>query len=161
MLGEFKYEFVERDSSRAVVNFLGTIDERTDLASVFEGLPHEVVIDLGGIEHINSVGVREWMRFISKACSEHSISLQNCSPVMVRQFNMIFNARGTAKITSVILPYYCSNCGNEPRVVLQLGTNNAIPETVTCGSCQGEAEFDDLPDNYLSFLNQDVESPGR
>ncbi|MCK6547394.1 hypothetical protein L6R52_16210 [Myxococcota bacterium] len=113
-------------------------------------------LDLSGVEQINSCGVREWIHFVTCLTrGARPFELLRCSPAIVRQLNMISNFRGGGLIRSVMLPYYCADCSKEQHRLLELngGAPPPIEDVVTCVSCGGPAEFDDLPNTYMAFLH--------
>ena len=81
--------------------------------------------------------------------------LERCSAVIVHQFNMISDMRGSAKVRSVMVPYLCSSCGKEQQTPCDLESLNpkSIPTTIKCPSCRGDMEFDDILEVYFAFLN--------
>jgi hypothetical protein len=86
------------------------------------------------------------------------LTFSHCSPPIVTQLNMIFNFRGNAKVRSFYAPYICENCGHEEDKLLDVqsqfpGGKFRAPE-FGCDQCGSPMEFDDLPERYLSFLNE-------
>jgi hypothetical protein len=86
------------------------------------------------------------------------LTFSHCSPPIVTQLNMIFNFRGNAKVRSFYAPYICEKCGHEEDKLLDVqsqfpGGKFRAPE-FGCDSCGSPMEFDDLPERYLSFLNE-------
>ncbi len=134
----------------------GAITEEADFQPLVAlGTTGKLILDLADVEEINSCGVREWIHFV-RNLTERSpgYELARCSPAVVRQLNAVSNFRGSGKISSVMLPYFCSSCGGEQFRLLVLGDGEASPvitDLVPCGQCGAEAEFDDLPDSYLGF----------
>lgn len=142
------------DGSRIFLS--GAITEEADFQPLVTlGSAGRLILDLADVEEINSCGVREWIHFV-RNLSERSpgYEFSRCSPAVVRQLNAVSNFRGTGRISSVMLPYFCASCGGEQFRLLTLGENESPPvitDRVPCGQCGAEAEFDDLPDSYLGF----------
>lgn len=139
-----------------LVRVSGAITERADfraLTGLAETAP--LRLDLAGVEQINSCGVREWIHFVRRLSGlAHPFELVRCSPAIVRQINMISNFCGSGAVRSVLLPYYCGECGQEELRMLELPAHGQRPEieqSIACGKCGESAEFDDLPDAYLTF----------
>jgi len=135
----------------------GAITEEADFQPLIAlGGDGRLSLDLAGVEEINSCGVREWIHFVRRLSEQApSYDLVRCSPAIVRQLNMVSNFRGSGRVGSVMLPYYCGGCGEEQFRLLELppeGASPAIANFVPCTSCGGEAEFDDLPESYVGFL---------
>ena len=144
-----------------VVQLVGEIDEHADLGAVADRLAGKVVIDLGKIRRINSVGVRAWIDFV-RALEDRRVrdlAFRCCSPAVITQVNMIANFRGPARIESFYAPYICDACGNELEHLIDVGEQIArdgeVPD-VACPSCGAPMSFDDLPERYLSFLTDEA-----
>lgn len=133
----------------------GSITEEADFRPLVN-LPSDGVLrlDLGDVEQINSCGTREWIHFVTRLSrAGRAFELVRCSPAIVRQLNMISNFRGAGQVRSVLLPYFCADCGHQDAVLLDLPvpSRDVIPDLRPCTACGATAEFDDLPDSYLSF----------
>jgi anti-anti-sigma regulatory factor len=141
-----------------LVEVSGSITEEADFRPLIQlatsGTLH---LDLADVDQINSCGTREWIHFVAGlGRTGRSFELLRCSPAIVRQLNMISNFRGAGKVRSVILPYFCAGCGQQDTVLLALDPGKdlpQIPDLRTCSACGETAEFDDLPDSYLSFTH--------
>jgi hypothetical protein len=156
---------IEQRSGATLVVFSGEIDENADFGDLEERLTGNVIFHLGGIRRINSCGVREWVSFVrvlsrrGGQAQAQGVSLVfiACSPVIVTQLNTIYNFRGGAKIVSFLAPYLCDRCSHEEEILLEVATHFAgrarRPPEFACPACGGEMELDDLPERYLSFLN--------
>jgi len=147
---------VERRDDTRLVHVSGSITEEADFQPLLAlGDNGRLVLDLAGVDEINSCGVREWIHFVrSLSDASPAYELVRCSPAIVRQLNMVSNFRGAGRVASIMLPYYCAGCGEEQFRLLELAANGAPPafaEVVACTGCGGEAEFDDLPESYVSF----------
>jgi hypothetical protein len=137
----------------------GVIDEDSMLAGIFTGLKPHVVVDLRGIVHINSCGIRTWINVMTECTAGRKVEYVNCSPVIVRQFSMISNFGVHGAVVSFMLPYYCPRCdtehdiGVETREYLRDHPGFDAP-AATCPSCAGALEFDDIESKYFFFLSQ-------
>lgn len=134
----------------------GRITEEATFDELIElGRASGITLNLAHVEQINSCGVREWILFMRRLeDAAGPLILEQCSPAIVRQLNMISNFAGRATVSSVLLPYYCEDCGAEENVAIDVAAaGNGIVETRPCASCGSVAEFDDLPDTYLSFAD--------
>ncbi|QQR88679.1 MAG: hypothetical protein IPJ88_10565 [Myxococcales bacterium] len=155
---EWKNGGTKNDYSRIILS--GAITEQSDFASVLEKIDGPVVLNLSGIESINSIGVREWIRFIDKLCEgNRRVILEECSAPVVRQLNMISNMKGKASVASVLVPYYCGSCGNEQNNVQDMSdfSITKVVEITTCQSCGQNSEFDDLIDSYFAFFQRQID----
>lgn len=146
------YWEVEETDRGLRVGISGAITETFDGSRVLETARGPVDLDLGGIERINSSGVREWLRFIQALTRDRPVRLHNCAVLLVQQFNMISNMSGGATICSIMLPYHCDDCESDAELRLDLTSGSGLTEEVDCPNCGGTMFFDDFPDFYLAFL---------
>jgi hypothetical protein len=141
------------------VEFFGEIDENADFAELRRRLKGQVVFHLAEVRRINSCGVREWVNFVRDLPGVNDLTFTHCSPAIVTQLNMIYNFRGTAKVRSFLAPYVCESCNVEEEKLLDVQTHfptrdfRRLPD-FKCEKCNSGMEFDDLPERYLSFLNE-------
>jgi hypothetical protein len=142
-----------------VLMLAGPIDETAGLNALLgraEG--GKLVLDLGGITFINSLGVRDWIRMQAAATQQAiQVELRRVAEVIVHQLNMIIATRGTAKVTSFYAPYACDACGREETVLIDAVANAAQlqamqPPAITCPECAAPMAFNDFPERYFSFL---------
>lgn len=133
-----------------MVHLTGMITESVDLepSAIPAGRP--VVIDTAGVDHMNSLGVRNWIRFIEALCRQSaSVSLDNLSPMMVFQASMISTFLGGATVRSFQSPWVCDECDHSTVLAHQL--QEPIPESIACPKCKSSMEFDSDLDSYQSF----------
>ena len=154
----FSWELERSADGTQVVRLRGEIDENADFTELKKRLRGPVVFQLAEIRRINSCGVREWVNFVRDLPSVTELTFSHCSPPIVTQLNMIFNFRGNAKVRSFYAPYICEACGHEEDKLLDVqsqfpGGKFRAPE-FACDQCGAQMEFDDLPERYLSFLNE-------
>jgi hypothetical protein len=145
---------VKEDGGGARYELQGSITEAADFKAIVDGAKDGVVLDLGGVERINSCGVREWIHLLEALDKKgaHPV-LENCAVPMVRQFNMIETATRGAVVKSVMLPYFCPACDDERAVAHAVDPlqKAAAPDEAACPKCSGAMEFDDSPDAYFAF----------
>ena len=139
----------------------GSIDESSDLMALLARAQHgKLALDLAGITFINSLGVRDWIRFQSTATQQGiQIELRRVAEVLIHQLNMIIATRGTARVTSFFAPYACDSCGREESLLVDAVANapqlaSLLPPPMTCPECSGQMAFNDFPERYFSFLSQ-------
>jgi len=138
----------------------GAIDESADLMGLLgRAQGGRLVLDLGGVTFINSLGVRDWIRMQATATQQGvGIELRRVAEVLIHQLNMIIATRGTARVTSFFAPYACDRCGREESLLVDAVANTAAlaklePPAQTCPECQGPMAFNDFPERYFSFLS--------
>jgi anti-anti-sigma regulatory factor len=137
----------------------GDIEDDTTLATYADQLGRDPIIDLGGVNFINSVGVREWVMLLDRLGERGlSVRLRNVSEPMVRQMGMVIEAKGAATVESFFAPYTCPKCGDERALLIDVKQHEAAlaantPPALPCGACGTPAEFDEFPARYLAFLS--------
>lgn len=134
----------------------GNIDESFDPAKLAEGVSGVVVIDVDGVRRITSFGVREWMNAL-KAMSFEACYFVRCRPAVVSQFNMVQGFGGRGELLSFYAPYVCVGCGKDLELLLDLRLQHEqvrglTPPEVKCEACGGQAELDDVPAAYFSYV---------
>lgn len=152
---------VLRSGSEGRLAIEGVVTERTDFSALAKALLEarggEPVLDVGGVERINSAGVREWVLFLEKragAPGAGPLTLVRCPPEFVQQLNTVAGfARGCA-VRSVLAPYRCEKCGAESLVEIATAGDpvSAVREPRSCTRCKGATSFDDLEEAYFAFL---------
>lgn len=154
----------ERGADHHALEFKGEIDERCQFAELAGRLGPQVALDLGGITFVNSMGVREWIRFLRTLRDTGAeVILRDCSEAIVYQMNMIPETRVGAHIDSFHAPYDCPGCGHEAsmRIVVSEhadGLRRGKPPSFDCSECGDAMEFAELTDRYLLFLEPELGS---
>ena len=152
---------IERQEEPNVTRFTlnGVIDEDADFKTAFNNLKSSVIFDLGGIDLINSCGVREWVQAVQKIPKNVNLVYEKCAPRVIEQVNYVANFLGNGKIVSFFAPYYCAKCKKESNILLKVeGLRRSSPvkaPTEKCPECKGTMEFDDIETEYFSFLEND------
>ncbi len=138
----------------------GVIDEFAELMPLVERTASPVTVDLGGVEFINSVGVRQWTGFLRALLARGPVTLRNCSEPMVLLFNMATVTVDGAVVESLQAPYACTHCSADEQIELVVardlteGASSTTPE-FPCKSCSGSLRFAGLPRRYLAFLESE------
>ena len=71
-----------------------------------------VTLDLGGVQFINSLGVREWVRLQTAAREAHvRLELLRVAEVLIHQLNIVPAARSASNVRSFFATYLCDHCG--------------------------------------------------
>ena len=150
---------VEKVADGDQVTLSGEVDDQATLSDLATQLGKKVVVDLGGVRFINSVGVREWIVFLGALADRGvKVILRNCSEPMVHQMSMVVEARGSAEVESFHAPFLCDDCASERSLVLAVAPNldalraRKVPAQ-KCPDCGGTMHFDDFPNRYLLFLD--------
>jgi anti-anti-sigma regulatory factor len=143
-----------------VLAISGSIDETSGLPELVErARDRRLVLDLGGVAFINSLGIRDWIRLLTAAQRAGiAVELRRISEPMVQQLNMIIAARGAARVASFFAPYACDACGHEDTVLVDAIAHAralaalAAP-AMDCPACGAGMAFNDFPERYFSFLS--------
>jgi hypothetical protein len=137
-----------RDGSLHVL-MSGDIDDDFDgshvLMSANDG--KRVVLHLGGIRSITSVGVRNLDDFVA-AFAPREVALIHISPAVAVQIIMIANLCGNARIESAKLPFHCPSCNAESQHSVPWRAGAHLDNAPKC-SCGMSMQLDGVPDQYL------------
>lgn len=138
----------------------GAIDESAALHElVGRARDGRLVLDLGAVTFINSLGVRDWIRMQAAAQKAGlAVELRRVAEPLVHQLNMIIATRGNARVTSFFAPYACDACGREESLLIDAianaaGLGNLEPPPMKCPECAAQMAFNDFPERYFSFLS--------
>jgi anti-anti-sigma regulatory factor len=150
---------VESDGDTSVVKLVGFLDEENKLKRLVEKIPAgTAMIDLAGVERINSLGIRDWVNWMS-ALEQNGTRpvLVSCSPAIVAQINLVKNFTGHGAVKSFQVPYHCREC-DEDRVIVvetsEMSSPETPPPTVPCKTCKRAMDVDEMPESYFAFLGQ-------
>jgi hypothetical protein len=144
------------------VNLDGRIDEDVQFPKI-NGASYEVIrIDLENIRGINSVGIREWIRWITPLSAATSVVLEHCPKTFVFNFTMIEGFLPTnAKVASFYVPFYSEERDAEITKLFHLGKEISVqngkvvidPNAMTT-DLPTDAEMDTAEEKYFRFLLQ-------
>ena len=94
----------------------------------------------------------DWMKFKGT-----KLKLTECSVPIVEQINLISNFTCGGNVESIFVPFSCTSCKTELVGLFRTEDlkklNFKLPE-VKCSKCGGRAIFDDIPEEYLGFLER-------
>ena len=132
----------------------GNIDESANLGQLVS-IPGPLVVDIGDVDRINSVGVRTWMDFVKARETAAPLTIERCSPMMVGQITMITRFMGkSSRVASVLVPYFCKSCKKEHIEVLPTGPGVHVAPSMKCPNCPAQTELDDLAETYDEALRR-------
>ena len=137
----------------------GVIDEHASLLGVIDRARNgALILDLGGITFINSLGVREWIRMQQAAAKIGlHMELRRVAEPIVHQLNIVPATRGVSMVTSFFAPYECDDCDAEHDMVLDVRLHGADlaklrAPAMPCPDCRRPMEFTSPPELYFTFL---------
>ena len=139
-----------------VVKLTGSIEENVNFEQLIGPPPEELEIICREISRINSVGVKGWIKYFQTCQTKKTkLTFSECSTPIVEQINLISNFTCGGHVKSVFVPFMCSNCKSELIGLFEtdkLKDFISKPIALKCTKCGGKAEFDDIPEEYFSFM---------
>ncbi|PWU12251.1 MAG: hypothetical protein C5B49_16605 [Bdellovibrio sp.] len=146
------------DGARLVVVMKGNIDEDAQFSPLEVGAVNVVVLDLAGVITIDSIGMRNWIKWVKAMPESLRLSVRRCPKVIVNQINMIAGfLPATAKIDSFYVPYYANVSGSETMVLFENGREFKDGEVQAAPEVKddtGEIMEMDVTDAYFKFLRR-------
>jgi len=149
----------QQDEETSLVKLTGFLDEENKLKRLVEKIPAgTAIIDLAGVERINSLGIRDWVNWMAalEANGTRPV-LVSCSPAIVAQINLVKNFTRHGAVKSFQVPYHCRECDEDKVIVVEtseMSSPTAPPPSVRCDSCEHEMDVDEMPESYFAFLGQ-------
>ena len=116
------------------------------LADLIVTTAAKVVISLGGVDHINSGGMRDWIGFMRGFVAGRKVVLAECSAEFIGQVNMIPDMAQGAVFRSFNCIWTCDDCSAERTVLVALPL--VAPHTMT-ENCQCGGRFEQSPDSQI------------
>jgi len=153
----------QKDGDILRVTVSGYIGENADLFNLsFAGI-NRVVLDLGGVSYLNSIGVKNWILWSSKFPEKLKVQVVNCSTLIVNQINMVAGfLRGDSTVESFYAPFVCESCSREESVLLTRGVEYQYATTtsgylfkkpdIKCSKCGQPMELDAIETKFFNFL---------
>jgi hypothetical protein len=155
---EFMVLKVEEGEERGLVllTLKGSIDEDTNFGAVPMN-ESSVIVDLGEVTAINSVGIREWIKWTKTFPEGCHLTVRNCPKIIIDQINMVQGFLPTdTKIESFFVPYYSEASGVEKMVLFMRGReyhNGKISPPAAVKDDGGEVmEMDVIESKYFKFV---------
>lgn len=145
------------EGARLVLKISGGVDEDANFQPVDMSAFKTTVLDVEGVTAINSVGIREWIKWTKTFPAGVEVVIRKCPKIIVDQINMVsgFLPQGTV-IESFFVPYFAESTGTEKMVLFEKGKeyndgNLSAPSEVKDES--GEVmEMDVIEAKYFKFL---------
>jgi CheY-like chemotaxis protein len=150
---------VVKDGERTRVVLRGDFTEATRFDELTPAMVGRVVFDTAQVTYMNSLGVRAWCEFLRQARIQ-GYEFHACSVPFILQASMVKDVIGRGTVTSFFAPFHCINCDHQEERLLQSAAilaANLEPPVFKCPSCAGALEFDDLPERYFAFLQDDAD----
>lgn len=150
---------VVKDGERTRVVLRGDFTEATRFDELLPAMVGRVVFDMAQVTYMNSLGVRAWCEFLRQARIQ-GYEFHACSVPFVLQASMVRDVIGRGTVTSFFAPFHCIGCDHQEERLLQSAAILASalePPVFKCPSCGGALEFDDLPERYFAFLEDEAD----
>lgn len=140
----------------------GAIDEFFDYKQ-FDGIARPLKLDLARVKNCNSLGVREFLKFMRREAPA-GIEFHRCSPAVMDMINSIPSTLGSPPrpeiVKSMTLAYRCGDCRKEENYVMDVkpvagGRIPDLPE-VACSKCRvGMIPLADADDLFTYLIAED------
>jgi CheY-like chemotaxis protein len=146
-----------KDGERIRVVLRGDFTEATRFDELLPAMVGRVVFDTAQVTYMNSLGVRAWCEFLRRARIQ-GYEFHACSVPFILQASMVRDVIGRGTVTSFFAPFHCIGCDHQEERLLQSAAilaSGLQPPVFKCPSCGGALEFDDLPERYFAFLEDD------
>jgi anti-anti-sigma regulatory factor len=147
----------QQEGSTLVLKVSGGVDEDANFQPVDIGPATAVVLDLSDVTAINSVGIREWIKWVKAIPATAQLSVRRCPKIIVDQINMVAGfLPPTAKIESFFVPYYADATGTEKMILFekgkQFGDGDVTPPEEVKDDSGELMEMDVIEAKYFKFL---------
>lgn len=140
-----------------LVHIQGKIDEDSNFRALDVDGCSSVILDLEKITAINSVGTREWIKWIKCVPSTLKLVIRKCPKNIVDQINMVSGFLPTGAIVeSFYVPYFAEASGEEKMVLFNSGKEfrggDIYPPPAIVDSTGASMEMDVIEAKYFRFL---------
>jgi anti-anti-sigma regulatory factor/DNA-directed RNA polymerase subunit RPC12/RpoP len=145
----------ELSAGRVVLR--GRIDDSSPLGELATQVaPGNVSIDTNGVTFINSIGMREWLRFVRALKARGRVTFERVAAVLITQMNLLPEFDGTP-ITSFHAQYVCEACGAEAVLLVDAIAHaeelrGMRAPKLPCPECGKPMDLADFPERYLSVF---------
>jgi len=141
------WENIGNRGAWAEIYLVGEIDETTNFEALLGSVPGDIRINCKKITRINSRGIRSWVHFFTRLRnSGKRVVFHKVSPILVEMMHAFYDFHFGAVVTSVCVPYLCSNCRKEyigvvSRENIETFAHSESSSHLSCPCCGGEASF--------------------
>ncbi len=154
-----KLQFTEQTiDGKLVLNFTGQIDESFPQQLAERQYNQPLIINLDNLKMINSLGIREWIKFINSASST-KVEISHCPKIFIDQVNMVQGfITSNCEIISFYVPYFNEDENLEKNILFKkgvhFGSGNLNVEPVIKTEDNIELELDVVEQKYFKFLKK-------
>jgi len=155
---------VETQGSLQILFLNGDVDENADFSKISLNPGGALAIDLKGIRHLNSLGLRNWLFWSKTLKYPDGLVLRNCPNAVMNQINILSGFLPMhAIVESLEVPFWCESCGHRfsymaqrSKDYMEATTDEAAKVLMSfhqkCPACSAEADADILPQKHFRFL---------
>ena len=153
-----KMFYAERRTSGGLltIHLFGVIDDGADLMAVIGNTPMKVIFNTREVTNINSSGIGHWLKYVEPLhAAGVKVTYSECSAAFVGCLTFATSARYGAKVASVFAPFRCPKCKANWEVLIKTPDVFAIKPQLNsqvCKKCHGPLQFDEISEEYFSFL---------
>lgn len=145
-----------KDKQRVTLSgdLAGDID--SDLAPLLRTIKKShVIFDCRDVRHINSIGLKHWVRFLEGLQGKASVEFHNCPVFFIDYANMVPDLVESGAIVSFFAPLRCAPCNHSASILLlaeevdiEAGFGRHL-----CPKCNRALEPEVQSQDYLAFLD--------
>jgi anti-anti-sigma regulatory factor len=148
-------EALKISHANGVYYFEGAIDENAALTPLKDA-PEPIIIDMGKVTVINSVGIRN-MVLLVKGWGKKKIIYRNCPVAFIDAISMVtalLGEYGNGTVESLFMPIFCGSCDyEEERFIESKSVLNGTIFTEPLGRCRKCGDLMEVDAEFLRFLN--------
>lgn len=149
---------VKEDQDTVTLSLAGDINAQFAWPAVPNAAGKKIMINLNGVQYINSVGVKNWIRtypFLGKKVELYEVNVH-----MMDSFNMTPAMQFDCKIKSFYLPVYCQKCEEKFELISADDVNFSDDPKIQLKpcSCGLMPEIDTDVDMYLTCIDMSTRS---
>jgi hypothetical protein len=148
---------VKRHGGSATVTLTGHLDEASEgvLTPLLPKLAKtDVLFDCHGIDQVNSIGFKAWIRFLKALETEATFALAQCGGAFLEYTGLMARTGYANRIVSVLVPYTCDGCRRTEQVTYELDEGMDGSEEfaeIICSKCNGLMTSDVAAEDHLAF----------
>jgi len=113
---------IQNEDTKTTINLLGQIDESFPSELLTLKINNDVLINLDQVKMINSLGIREWIKFMNHLANL-KVEFIKCPKIFIDQVNMVQGfITPNCKIKSFYVPYFNEDSNIEKNFLYSFGT---------------------------------------
>ena len=154
-----KYEVLPEKDAKKII-FFGSFDEtiKLTLDSLWQVPSDNLIFSFKYVENINSLGIRNWILFVSKFSDERQLVFDECPFHLVSVMNMHPGFRGKSQVRSFFGEFVCEGCNEDSSILFESaegfeGIRKRI-DNARCDKCAAKLVLSEFEDAFLDFLKQ-------